>query len=277
MEWDFIANGSVDTIDLVPEPFRGYYEEDKTAGAFVLKADIKPLAEAYTGASKKLGTITKQKKDDNNKDAARRLVIDGITAKLAEAGIEVGDDVGKLPDLIAEKFNELLTQVKGGKEVKTNLEAIKADFNKRLAAELAKKDGELTTMKGSLDRFMIQSSAATALAEAGTVEGGSDLIMPIVSKMAKVVLEEGGDYTVKVVDGENNVRLNNKGEPMTIKDLVGELKTKYPMAFKSEVKGGSGKQPGSGKAGGQQQQRMPNAGEKSSIDKIAAGLSSIRR
>lgn len=277
MDWDFIANGSVDVLDIVPENIRGYYEEDKANGKFVLKADIKPLAEAFTGANKKLSTITKQKGDDNRKDAARRTLITGITAKLAEAGIEVGDDETKLPDLISEKFNELLAQVKGGKEVKTNLEAIKADFNKRLAAELAKKDSELTTMKGSLDRFMIQSSAATALAEAGTVEGGSDLIMPIVSKMAKVVLEEGGDYTVKVVDGDNNVRLNNKGEPMTIKDLVGELKTKYPMAFKSEVKQGSGKQPGSGKTASGQPQRTPNAGEKSSIDKISAGLAGIQR
>lgn len=273
MEWDFIANGSVDTIDLVPEPFRGYYEEDKTAGAFVLKADIKPLAEAYTGASKKLGTITKQKKDDNNKDAARRLVIDGITAKLAEAGIEVGDDVGKLPDLIAEKFTELLGQVKGGKEAKVNLEAIKKDFDKRLTTELAKKDQALATMQGSLERYMVNASAATALSEAGTVEKGADLLMPIISKSVRVV-QDDGEYTVKVVDADNNVRLNNRGEPMTIKDLVVEMKTSYPMAFKSETKQGGGKPPGTGKvpAAGM---RQPNVAEKSAVQKISSGLANL--
>lgn len=273
MDWDFIANGSVDTIDLVPENYRGYYEEDKTAGAFVLKADIKPLAEAYTGANKKLGTLNKQKKDDNNKDAARRLVIDGITAKLVEAGIEVGDDVAKLPDLISEKFTELLGQIKGGKEAKVNLEAIKADFNKRLAAELAKKDTDITTMRGSLERYMVNASAATALSEVGTVEKGADLLMPIISRSVRVV-QEDGDYSVKVVDSDNNVRLNNRGEPMTIKDLVVEMKTSYPMAFKSEAKPGGGKPPGTGKVPATGM-RQPNVAEKSAVQKISAGLANL--
>ena len=274
MDWDFIANGAVDVIDIVPEPFKGYYEEDNTAGKYVLKADIKPLAEAYTGANKKLGTITKQKKDDNNKDAARRLVIDGISAKLAEAGIEVGDDVAKLPDLIHEKFTELLGQVKGGKEAKVNLEAIKADFNKRLAAELAKKDSDLSVMKTSLEKYMVNSAAATALAEAGTVEKGSDLIMPIISRMVKVVQDESGEYGVRIVDADNNIRLNNQGNPMGVKDLVAELKLAYPMAFKSEAKPGGGKPPGTGKQPiGQPMQRRET--EKSSVDKISSGLANL--
>jgi hypothetical protein len=276
MDWDFIANGSVDTIDLVPDAFKGYYEEDKAAGAFVLKADIKPLAEAYTGANKKLTTFGKQKKDDNTKDAARRLVIDGIAAKLAEAGIEVGDDVAKLPDIISEKFTELLGQVKGGKEAKVNLEAIKADFNKRLAAELAKKDGDLTTMRGSLEKYMVNSAAATALAEAGTVEKGAELLMPIISRSVKVV-QEDGEYNVKVVDSDNNVRLNNRGEPMGIKDLIGELKLSHPIVFKSEAKQGGGKQPGTGKVPASGSMRQQNAGERTPNQKISAGLATLGR
>lgn len=276
MDWDFIANGAVDVIDIVPEAFRGYYEEDKANGKYVVKADIKPLAEAYTGANKKLSTFGKQKKDDNAKDAARRVVIEGITAKLAEAGIEVGEDVAKLPDLISEKFNELLTQVKGGKEVKTNLEAIKADFNKRLAAELAKKDGEIQVMSSSLQEFMVDAEASRALAEAGTVEKGTDLLLPQISKVARVVKDDNGKYTVRVVDADNNVRLNNRGEPMSIKDVVAEMKTSYPMAFKSAAPSGGGKPPGTGKQPiGQPMQRRET--EKSSVDKISSGLANLGR
>ncbi len=275
MDWDFIANGAVDVIDIVPEAFRGYYEEDKANGKFVVKADIKPLAEAFTGANKKLSTFGKQKKDDNAKDAARRVVIEGIAAKLAEAGIEVGEDVTKLPDVISEKFNELLGQVKGGKEAKVNLEAIKADFNKRLQTELAKKDNDITAMRGSLEKYMVNASAATALAEAGTVEKGAELLMPIIQRSVKVV-QEDGEYVVKVVDSDNNVRLNNRGEPMGIKDLIGELKLSHPIVFKSATPSGGGKPPGTGKQPvGQPMQRRTE--EKSSVDKISAGLANIGR
>jgi hypothetical protein len=274
-DWDFVANAAVDAVEIVPEPYRGYYEEDAAAGKFVLRADIKPLAEAFTGANKKLLTLTKQKGDDNRKDAARRTIIDSVTSKLTELGVEVGDDIATLPDTIATKFGELMDQVKGGKEAKLNIEAIKSQFNKQLATELAKKDGELNTMRGSLEKYMIKSAAATALATAGTVEKGSDLLMPLIQKAVKVVKNDAGEYDVSVVDDDNNVRLNNKGEPMTIADLVTEMKTTYPIAFKSEMKPGSGTPPGGGK-------KPVNAGQrreetKSSVGKIAAGLGAMQR
>lgn len=271
MDWDFIANAAVDVIDIVPENIRGYYEEDKTAGKFVLKADIKPLAEAYTGANKKLKTIGLQRQEDNKKDATRRAILDQVTSTLAEVGWEVGDDIAKLPEVVKTKVTELLDQVKGGKEVKTNLDVIKKDFDKRVLDVTTKKDLELANMRKSLETYMIDSAAASALAEAGTVEGGVDLVLPMVRKFSKVVAAEDGTYTVKVVDAENNVRLDNGGNEMSIKSLVGEMKTKYPMAFKSAAPAGGGKPPGSGKINAGQPPARREA-EKSSVDKISAGL-----
>lgn len=275
-DWDFIANAAVDVVDIVPEPYRGYYEEDKAAGKYVIRPDIKPLAEAFTGANKKLQTLSKQKGDDNRKDAARRTIIDNIASKLSEAGIEVGDDIAVLPDLISTKLSELMETVKGGKEVKTNLEAIKKDFDKRLAAELAKKDGEVNGMRGSLEKYMVNAAAAQALASANTADKGADLLMPVIQRSVKVVKDDTGEYAVRVVDAENNARLNNKGEHMTINDLVAELKTAYPIAFKSEVKQGGGKPPGTGKQPvGQAIQRQQ--AERSSVQKISDGLAAMAR
>lgn len=274
MDWDFIANASVDVIDIVPENIRGYYEEDKAAGKYVLKQDIKPLAEAYTGANKKLKTVGLQRQEDNKKDATRRAILDQVTATLTEVGWEIGDDFTKLPEIVKTKVTELLDQVKGGKEVRTNLDAIKKDFDKRVLDVTTKKDGELAKMRGSLESYMIDSAAAQALAEAGTVEGGVDLVLPMVRKFSKVVGSEDGTYTVKVVDAEGNERLNNKAEPMNIKDLVSEMKTKYPMAFKSAAPNGGGKPPGSGKINAGQPPARREA-EKSSVDKISAGLANL--
>lgn len=274
MDWDFIANASVDVIDIVPENIRGYYEEDKAAGKYVLKPDIKPLAEAYTGANKKLKTVGLQRQEDNKKDATRRAILDQVTATLTEVGWEIGDDFTKLPEIVKTKVTELLDQVKGGKEVRTNLDAIKKDFDKRVLDVTTKKDGELAKMRGSLESYMIDSAAAQALAEAGTVEGGVDLVLPMVRKFSKVVGSEDGTYTVKVVDAEGNERLNNKAEPMNIKDLVSEMKTKYPMAFKSAAPNGGGKPPGSGKINAGQPPARREA-EKSSVDKISAGLANL--
>jgi hypothetical protein len=274
MDWDFIANASVDVIDIVPENIRGYYEEDKANGKFVLKADIKPLAEAYTGASKKLKTVGLQRQEDNRKDATRRAILDQVTSTLTEVGWEIGDDITKIPEIVKTKVTELLDQVKGGKEVRTNLEAIKKDFDKRVLEVTTKKDSELANMRKSLETYMIDSAAAAALAEAGTVDGGLDLIMPLVRKFSKVVAAEDGTYTVKVVDAENNVRLDNSGNEMSIKSLVNEMKTKYPMAFKSSTPAGGGKPPGSGKLPTGQQ--VPGRStEKSSVAKISAGLANL--
>lgn len=275
MEWDFIANAAVDALDLVPENLRGYYQEDKANNNFVVKPDVKTLADAFTNSWKSVKTLTKKKNDDNNKDAARRTIIDGLVTKLTEAGIEVGEDHTKLGEIVSAKLTELTESLKGGKEVKTNLEAIKKQFEANMAKELGKKDSELNSMRASLEEYMINSSAMSALAAAEPVERGIELVLPQILKAAKVVRSDEGKYSVKVVDADNNERLNNKGESMTISDLVGELKTTFPMAFKSVAKGGGGKQPDSSK----RPVTPANKGNDNltPVQKISAGLAAMKK
>jgi hypothetical protein len=275
MDWDFIANAAVDVLDIVPEPYRGYYEEDKAAGKFIVRPEIKPLAEAYTGANKKYQAATKTRTEDNKKDATRRAVLDQVSAVLGEVGWEVGEDLTKLPEVVKTKITELLDTVKGGKEHKLNLDTIKKEMEKRVLDVTTKKDGEVQKMRGTLEKYMIDAAAASELSAAGTVEGGTELIMPQLRKFVKVVPDEAGEnYEVRVVDTDGTIRLNNKAEPMSIKDLVTEMKQKFPMAFRSEQKPGGGKAPGSGKLpAGQQFQHKGE--EKSATQKIAAGLAAM--
>lgn len=276
-DFDFMANAAVDALEVVPETYRGLYEENAAEGKFVLRADIKPLAEAYTGVNKRLKSLTMGRQEDNKKDATRRTVIDGLVSTLSELGWEPGDDVTKLPEVVKNKVSELMEAVKGGKDAKINVEAIRKDFEKKNLELATKKDGEIATMRKSLEKFMVGSAAATALAEAGTIEKGVELLMPMINGAARVVQDETtGEYTVRIVDGESNVRYDGKGGMMTIKDLVTELKSSYPQVFKSEQKPGTGKPPGSGKpAPGTQGTRRE--AELSSVGKIAAGLASLNR
>lgn len=271
--FDLFANASVDTIDLVPETLRGYYVEDKGAGTFNLKEDIKPLAQALSLSNKAVKELKTKKTDDNKKDANRRGLITGLMGKLTELGIDVGDDEGKLVDVVGTKIAELMDNVKNGKEVKTNIDAIRKDFDKRLATEIGKKDAVLGSMKKSLEKHMIGSAAALALSTSNVIENGVDLMMPQITKYARLVQdEETGEYSVKVVDDQNNVRFNTKGEDLTISELVSEMKLKFPTAFKSEVKKGTGAPLNNNRPNVNTKVGKDGADEKTAVGKIAAGL-----
>lgn len=274
MEWDFVANGAVDALEIVPENYRNYYVEDKANNRFILDDRVKPLAEAYTGVSKKLGEFSKSRQQDNAKDASRRHILKNITEVLKEVGVET--DEGKLdevPNLLKTKFSEFVEAQKNGGELKINLDKIKQDAEKRVVTEKENADKRLHAMQGSLEKYMVKSDAASALAEEKVVANGVDLLMPQITSSTRIIQDDNGEYVVRVVDREGNARMNNKGDWMTVRDLVKEFKTQFPMAFQSEAKQGSGKTPGSGNVS-----VAPTRGvEKSAVEKIAAGLSKMNR
>jgi hypothetical protein len=90
-----------------------------------------------------------------------------------------------------------------------------------------------------LERHLIGDVSKSALVKA---EGSEKLLMPVIRDRVKVV-EDGEDYTVRVVDTEGSPRIDAKtGTFMTINALVEELKTdpEYAQAFKSTAVSGSG-------------------------------------
>ena len=70
---------------------------------------------------------------------------------------------------------------------------------------------------------------------------------------AKVkVIEEGGDYAVRVVDPSGNPRVNAQGEFLSIADLVSEMRQSDTFApcFKAPSTTGGGAQQSNGQARG---------------------------
>ena len=96
--------------------------------------------------------------------------------------------------------------------------------------------------------------------------------MPHIKSQTRVFKDENGEYTVRVVDGQGDARSDGRGGWMSVRDLVAEMKTTFPMAFESTAPSGTG-------AKSNQTERRPGvkSQDMSSVQKIAAGLSSAAR
>lgn len=273
MPWDFIENATVEAIDTVPEEHRPYYVEDKTEGKFVLKPDVVPLAQALTNSQKAIAKANLTRKEDSKKDAARRIALDGIVTALTEAGVEVEDtDVTKLPDIVKTKIAEFVEAGKSGKDNKVNIENVKKAMEGQITKLKADHASELGAMRSSLEEYLIDSVAMAELAKAGTIDSAPDLLLPKVRESVKVVKTDDGKYVPRVIDTDGTFKFNDKGVEMSVSDLVGSMKTKYPNMFKSQEKGGGGAPTNKGTPKTQQKTDGMN-----SVDKIAAGLDGIKR
>lgn len=273
--WDFIANASVDAIDTVPEEHQAYYVEDKATNKFVLKADVMPLAQALTNSQKAMTKANLTRKEDSKKDATRRVALEGITTVLTEAGIEIEDsDVSKLPDLVKAKLAEFIEAGKDGKTNKVNIENVKKAMEGQIVKLKEDHKKEIGAMQVSLEEYLIDSVATAALAKAGTTDAGPELLLPKVRESVKVVKTDDGKYVPRVIDTDGTFKFNDKGVEMSVEDLVVGMKTKYPQMFKSKETGGGGAPPAKP---GAKVAKTGNEGGMSSVDKIAGGLSEIKK
>lgn len=255
---------TVDSLDTVPEQYRAGYAQN-AEGKFSLKPEFKAFAEAIRGNSSALTTAKKDLQKANGESAQRRQVIKSYEDFLTASGVEFSEQKPAL-DALKDHIDQLSAAAKNGSELKINLDRIKADFQKQTDAIKAEKDGEVKKMHGSLVRYLVGDAATAALAnEKGSIE----LLKPHVMSRVKVV-QEGDEFVARVVDNEGSLRLGTTGQPMTVAELVKEMKTQpaFAPAFASEARGGSG-------APQQQQQRQVQRqvqAPASSVSKIAAGL-----
>lgn len=87
--------------------------------------------------------------------------------------------------------------------------------------EIEGKDSALASMRVALESHLVDAAATSAIAVA---KGIPDLLLPHVKASVKVV-EDGGKYVVQIVDAQGNARIaDGKGTPMSITDLVAEMK-----------------------------------------------------
>ncbi len=262
MEFDFVANATVDSLDAVPENYRGLYAEKD--GKFAITDVAKGIVEAYTGVNTALKTAEGVKKTANNEAAERRVALKAWDELTEGLGVEDKSAAG-----LQAHIAELVAKAKNGEEVKINLDKINKDAERRIGEVTVAKDKEIAAKDSALVRFLVDQAATQALAE---VNGSVALLLPHVKAQTKVI-QDGDDYVVRVVDTAGDVRPNGKGGFMSVKDVVVEMKesVEFGRAFESDGRTGSG-------APVQTQTRVVVQGkDKTPMQKITDGLNTRSR
>jgi hypothetical protein len=116
--------------------------------------------------------------------------------------------------------------------------------------QLADRDGKINRLTKNIEGLLIDAAASQALAEA---KGSVELLLPHVQRNTRVRETENGGHVVEVIDKDGNARIaNSKGDLMTIKDLVQEMRKSeaFGRAFDGSGQSGGGTQPGSNGANG---------------------------
>lgn len=269
--WDWQKNMVVDSIESVPEKYRGLYaevSEGDNAGKFAVVDGAKQLVSDYIGTSKALTDERAKVTNLNEESAGRRKSLQAFDDVFTDLGIEDSEDA-RTPENLKAKIDEMRQATKAGKDLQTSIENVRTEMQKKLDAEIAKRDEALAKKDSSLTRFLIDGEASRAISEA---KGSTKALLPHVKQHCKVVHNpETDDYVVRVYDEQGNVRYNEAGEPASVRDLVAGFKKDEDFAalFESEAPSGGGMRPGSGGAPNAQ---TPSGGEKTSLGKISSGL-----
>ena len=244
MEFEFAPE--LDAVDAVPEEFRPLYEQDPTSKKFKLGEKYGGVAKAVLGLNKALGAERKTKKVD--------------LTPLAE----FGKDPVEIKTAIQTKLDELTTQL--AEKGNVNVKKLKEEFAQQHAQELQQEKTRSTALQGQLYKLLVELEATSKIVDA---KGIPELVLPFLKNSVKVV-EEDGEATVHVVDTDGSRRFSPvTGLPMSLKELVAELKAnpKYGRLFESEAASGGGMPP---KGGNRAPVRA--TGDLSANQKIAAGL-----
>jgi hypothetical protein len=222
----------VETIDVVPEAARGFYKE--ADGKFIL--DVEPVAgfslEDVSGLKSTLGKeMTLRKKLE--KDVVKFKDIDPDKAREALAKLE---ELGNFdPAKDADKI------------VNERLEAAKRQIVEKHGEEIKVREGRIGALTKAVESLLVDQVATAALAES---KGSIELLLPHVQRHARVREDSNGKFIVDVVDKDGNARIgNSKGDPMTISDLVQEMRKSDTFGRAFEGDGMRGPGSGSGAPG----------------------------
>lgn len=249
MDFEF---SEVDDINKVPEQFRPLYTESD--GKYLPNEQYKGVTEAITGLNRSLKAARAEAKDK---------------AK-GQVDLSPLKDFGETPEDIRQTFDNKLKEAQDelakGDKAKLNLDKVRQELAEAHANDLKKREAREEALTSQLYTLLVENKATAAIAE---LKGVPDLLLPFVKNQVKIV-EEDGQFKEYVVDEQGDRRYSGiTGQPMTIKELVAEMKAneKFGRLFESDSPSGGGTPPGSGGTPPRGQQK-----EMSAADKIAAGL-----
>jgi hypothetical protein len=258
-EFMFADSKTVDSLEIVPEDFRGLYEETGD-GKFQLTENdqVKSAVAALTRFQTALKAARGDAKGLEEKlKSAKPVDLSALSS--------YGTSVEEISAAINTKISELEEKAAGSKDAKLNLDKVKDELNRAHAVELEARDNRIGALKKHLETILIDNALSTEiLAQKGDVE----ILLPHMRQHLQSV-EEDGKFSVFVVDSMKDRRYHG-ADPMTITHLVEEFKNneKYSKLFASEAPSGGGMHP----RAGQGKRPAPKAEELTATQKIAAGL-----
>jgi hypothetical protein len=175
---------------------------------------------------------------------------DELLAEKKKASAELNEIKSKYN---LEEYDKVLGEYKAIQESKLSAEEKLAKREQELAAQFSQREKELlkkiesetstlteqvTKKDQALRKYLVDSKLQSEIVNAS---GVPELLMPALRDKVKV-LEENGEYVVRVIDNGVTRIGDSSGTPMSIQQLVNEFKENpiYGMAFKSSgATGGS--------------------------------------
>lgn len=216
---------TVDSLDAVPEAFRTSYKQDDATKKFILQEVSIPDPVDVTGIVKSRDDVLKEKK--------------ALEAKYAGVDIDT--------------YNKLVTDQaaadKAKLEGKGQWEVLQQQLVEKHQKELDAGKARAAHLQSALEARLVDAEATRAIAAA---KGVPELLLPHVKAHIKV-FEEDGEFVAKVVDAKGSPRIGDtKGTPMTISQLVDEMKATevFGRAFEASGAGGSGASSNGNSGGG---------------------------
>lgn len=259
MPYDFSNNATVKSLDEVPADFQSFYTDGED-GTFVLDTEnpvVQKSVSIITGLNKSLAASRREAKDSKGKQ------ID--LGPLAE----FGDSVDAIVEGFASRIAEVQTESgkKSDSDVQKKIDGIKNDLLKANERAVGERDTRIQALTGQLYKQMVTAEAVGALADTAV---SAELALPFVEKFIQVT-EVDGKFVVQVVDEEGLERHGGTGNPMTIKELVAEMKgqDRYAPLFKSDAKPGGDTPPGGPSRRAVSTRKIDDM---TSAQKIASGL-----
>lgn len=156
-------------------------------------------------------------------------------------------------------------------EAAGNWKALEEQLLKKHSDSEARWKNEEKRLRQALDDYLIDAEATRELA---AYTESPDLLLPHVKRHMRVI-EQDGRFASRIVDANGNVRIG-KGEgsaPMTLSELLDEMKQdkRYALAFKGTGSSGGGASRSAAGGGGQKIAADDNASFIGNLDAIASG------
>lgn len=208
----------VDSLEALPEAVRPLYEQD--GDKFRLQLD------GYEDPAGLKSALQKER------EAAKSA------QKQASAWAQLGKTPEEIQQLVEAQRKAEEDKLKGSGE----WDKLKAQMLEQTAKEREQLEGKLKSKDAAIERHLIDSQAVAAISE---MKGVPALLLPHVKAAVRVV-DDNGEYVTRVVDAQGNPRVNGKGEFLSIKDLVSEMRQSevFGRAFEPTGTTGSGAQGG---------------------------------